>query len=95
MWLTKSTDQQRHFDKLRESIETERSTLLELVRSLETKLNTVSQSAETDQWTMRQQLATLDAERTAFERERKFVRDRMDREEKRLEVRFWVMSFLD
>lgn len=69
--------------------------MLDLVRTLELKLNSVNQSSEEEQWVLRQQLATLGAERTAFERERTFVRDRIDREEKRLEVRNCIeMKFI-
>lgn len=39
---------------------------------------------------MRQQRATLDAERSAFEREREFVREKILREEKRIEVTFTI-----
>lgn len=36
-------DQQKHFEKLRDATETERVALLELVKSLEIKLNSVTQ----------------------------------------------------
>lgn len=39
----KMNDQQKHFEKLRDATETERVTLLELVKTLEIKLNSVTQ----------------------------------------------------
>lgn len=40
---------------------------------------------------MRQQRSTLDTERSAFEREREFVRERIKREEKRIDVSDFVL----
>lgn len=70
----------------REATDAERTALLELVRTLETKLLTCGQRADEAEWSLRQQRAQLDAERAAFEKERAFARERAEREEKRAEV---------
>lgn len=65
----------------------ERSKLLELVKSLETKLNTLSQTTAEEQWNLRQQQASLEAERNSLQRERAYAREQQARDEKRIEVR--------
>lgn len=73
-------------NKMVENAEAERTRLIELIRSLEMKLSSIEQRSVEEQWSMRQRQATLDAERVAFERERTFMREKMDDEEKRIQV---------
>lgn len=72
--------------KQRESTEAERTALLELVRTLETQLQTAAQQSDEAQWSFRQQTATLAAERAAFERERQWQRDRLAGDETRVQT---------
>lgn len=69
-----------------EKTEAERTRLIELVKSLEIKLNSVEQSATEEQWSQRQKAATLEAERVAFEREKTFTREKFAADEKRIQV---------
>lgn len=73
-------------NKMIENAEEERVRLIELIKSLELKLSSIEQRAVEDQWSMRQRQATLDAERVAFERERTFMREKMEADEKRVQV---------
>lgn len=68
-----------------ERTETERTRLIELVRSLEIKLNSIEQSSAEEQWSLRQKSATLDAERKSFEREKEFMREKQAIEENRIQ----------
>lgn len=77
------TAQLADYERQRTATEAERSALVDLVRTLETKLQTAQQQQDEEQWTQRQQRAVLDAERAAFERERASVRERQDRDEAR------------
>lgn len=69
-----------------EKTETERTRLIELVKSLELKLSSVEQSSTEEQWSLRQKSASLDAERKSFEREKEFIREKMATDEKRIVV---------
>ncbi|XP_063709114.1 cingulin-like protein 1 [Culicoides brevitarsis] len=71
--------------KERENAEKERTRLLELVASLEIKLGSLEQTANEDNWNVKQKLTALEVERAAFEREKAFMRDQITREQKRLE----------
>lgn len=44
------------------------------------------QTSAEEQWSLRQQKASLEVERTSFERERNFAREQIARDEKRIEV---------
>ncbi|KAG4070377.1 hypothetical protein HA402_006519 [Bradysia odoriphaga] len=81
----KIEEQKNRFEKLKENTETERVQLLEVVKTLETKLNSISQTSAEEQWSLRQQKASLEVERTSFERERNFAREQIARDEKRIE----------
>lgn len=73
-------------DKCIEKNEEERRRLIELVKSLEIKLNSVEQNSVEEQWNLRQKSATLEAEKVSFEREKTFVREKLAAEEKRIQV---------
>lgn len=79
-------------NKVIENSEAERTQLIELIKSLEVKLSSIEQRSAEEQWAMRQRQATLDAERVAFERERTFIREKMEAEEKRLRVIVFVSN---
>lgn len=78
-------EQSRELERTKELTETERTRLLELVKTLETKINMISQTSAEEQWNVRQKLASLEAERNSFEREREYAREIQSREEKRIE----------
>lgn len=84
--LIKIVDKQKLIDKCIEKNEEERTRLIELVKSLEIKLNSVEQTSTEEQWSLRQRSATLEAERVSFEREKTFVREKLAAEEKRIQV---------
>lgn len=83
--ISSNSGQQATIDKMVEKTEAERTRLIELVKSLEVKLNSVEQSATEEQWTLRQKSSTLDAERKSFEREKEFIREKLTAEEKRIQ----------
>ncbi|XP_031622610.1 interaptin [Contarinia nasturtii] len=78
-------DQQKNIEKTIEKTEEERTRLIELVKSLEIKLNSVEQSSAEEQWNFRQKSAALEAERVSFEREKNFTREKLGAEEKRVQ----------
>lgn len=73
-------------NKMIENAEAERTRLIELIKSLEMKLNSTEQRSIEEQWMLQQRQATLDAERVAFEREKNFMRKKMEDEEKKIQV---------
>lgn len=77
--------EQRHLTVVQETAQNEQKRLLELVHNLESKLNSLSKESSEDQWIVRQKLAALEAERSAFEREQIYFRDQQKRDEKRIE----------
>lgn len=77
---------QKSIDKNIEKTEEERNRLIELVKSLEIKLNSIEQSATEEQWSFRQKSASLEAEKVSFEREKTFTREKLQAEEKRVQV---------
>lgn len=79
-------DQQKTVGKMVDKTETERAQLIELIRTLEIKLASAEQSSNEQQWMFRQKSAILDAERVSFEREKSFVREKQEAEQKRIKV---------
>lgn len=77
-----------------EKTEEERIHLIELVKSLEIKLNSIEQTSTEEQWNLRQKSATLDAEKVSFEREKTFTREKLATEEKRIQVRIFQIFTL-
>lgn len=82
-------------NKMIENSEAERTRLIELIKSLELKLGSIEQRSVEEQWSMRQRQATLDTERVAFERERTFMREKMEEEEKRIQVIYFIRLLLN
>lgn len=68
-----------------ESSQVEQRRLLELVQTLETRIRELTKETSEEQWNMRQKLAILESERSAFEKEQKYYRDQQLRDEKRIE----------
>lgn len=62
--------------------------MIELVKNLEIKLNSLEQSSTEEQWNLRQKSAALEAEKVSFEREKNFTREKLAAEEKRVQVKF-------
>lgn len=68
---------------------------MELIRSLEIKLNSVEQSSTEEQWNLRQKSAALEAEKVSFEREKTFTREKFTAEEKRIQVFLNIIVFIE
>lgn len=81
-----SAEQQRCMDKMTENVGAERTRLIELIKHLELKMSAIDQHTADEQWQLRQRQATLDTERNVFEREKSCVREKLEDEEKRLQV---------
>uniref|UniRef100_A0A1I8NRW0 Fas-binding factor 1 C-terminal domain-containing protein n=1 Tax=Stomoxys calcitrans TaxID=35570 RepID=A0A1I8NRW0_STOCA len=67
-----------------ESNQSEKQRLLELVSTLELQMSKMSKDTAEENWQLRQKLASLDAEKTAFAKEREFFREQMLRDEERI-----------
>jgi Fas-binding factor 1 len=80
-------DTKATLERQREMAENEKTRLLELIQALETQASLQTQTTAEHDWTVRQQVAGLEAERAAFQREKEFFRDRMKSDEKRIEVK--------
>lgn len=74
-------------EKCREAAETERSHLLALIRSLETKIAEQNINAQEDRWALQQASATLAAKSAALDREMEHNRTISEREREQLKVR--------
>ncbi|XP_044745216.1 fas-binding factor 1 [Coccinella septempunctata] len=73
-------------EKCRESAEMERTHLLGLVGSLETKIAELNQSTREERWAMQQAVSTLAARSAAFDRETEFSRASIEREREQLKA---------
>ncbi|KAH8322856.1 hypothetical protein KR059_009177 [Drosophila kikkawai] len=78
-------DQERRLKLDEETADEEKRRLMELVSTLELQLGRLSKDSAEENWQLRQRMASLEAERKAFEREKEFHRDQMKRDEKRVE----------
>ncbi|XP_073837560.1 fas-binding factor 1 twitchy [Musca autumnalis] len=77
-------DAERRLKLNEESNETEKQRLLELVSTLELQMSKMSKDSAEENWQLRQKLASLDAEKAAFAKEREFFREQMLRDEERI-----------
>lgn len=68
-----------------ESTELERDRLMKLIASLETQLSSVTNKNAEDNWIMRQKMASLQAEKDAFDKEKIYAREQIAKDEKRIE----------
>ncbi|XP_058832517.1 fas-binding factor 1 [Topomyia yanbarensis] len=78
-------DQQRLLERTKESAETEKMRLLNLVEMLEGKLTDLSKISSEETWNYQQKLVKLEAEKQAFEKEKEHARERILRQEKQIE----------
>ncbi|XP_065079447.1 fas-binding factor 1 [Ochlerotatus camptorhynchus] len=78
-------DQQRMLERSKDAAETEKVRLLNLVEMLEGKLTELSKTSSEEHWTYQQKMVKLDCEKQAFEKEKEFARERIIRDEKRIE----------
>ncbi|KAH8370987.1 hypothetical protein KR093_005860 [Drosophila rubida] len=78
-------DAERRLKLDEESAEEEKRRLMELVSTLELQLNRLSKDSAEENWQLRQRMASLEAEKKAFEQEKLYHRDQMERDEKRIE----------
>ncbi|XP_061396740.1 trichohyalin-like [Musca vetustissima] len=77
-------DAERRLKINEESNETEKQRLMELVSTLELQMAKMSKDSAEENWQLRQKLASLDAEKVAFAKEREFFREQMLRDEERI-----------
>ncbi|EDV51464.1 trichohyalin [Drosophila erecta] len=78
-------DQERRLKMDEETADEEKRRLMELVSTLELQLGRLSKDSAEENWQLRQRMSSLEAERKAFEREKEFHREQMQRDEKRVE----------
>ncbi|KAH8261245.1 hypothetical protein KR044_005817 [Drosophila immigrans] len=78
-------DAERRLKIDEESAEQEKRRLMELVSTLELQLSRLSKDSAEENWQLRQRMASLEAEKKAFEQEKLYHRDQMERDEKRIE----------
>ncbi|XP_050336365.1 trichohyalin [Bactrocera neohumeralis] len=78
-------DAERRLKMNEESADEEKKRLMTLVSSLEQQLKKLSKESADENWMLRQQMAALEAEKAAFEKEKEFAREQIARDEKRLE----------
>ncbi|EAT41597.1 AAEL006760-PA, partial [Aedes aegypti] len=78
-------DQQRIMERTKEATEAEKARLLSLVEMLEGKLTELTKTASEEHWNYQQKLVKMDAERQAFEKEKDSARERIARDEKRID----------
>lgn len=78
-------DAERRLKIDEEGAEQEKRRLMELVSTLELQLERLSKDTAEENWQLRQRMASIDSEKKAFEREKQFHREQMERDEKRME----------
>ncbi|XP_068150740.1 fas-binding factor 1 homolog [Drosophila tropicalis] len=78
-------DQERRLKIDEENADEEKRRLMELVSTLELQLGRLSKESAEENWQLRQRMASLEAEKKAFENEKSFHREQMERDEKRIE----------
>ncbi|KXJ83964.1 hypothetical protein RP20_CCG024917 [Aedes albopictus] len=78
-------DQQRIMERTKEATEAEKTRLLNLVEMLEGKLTELTKTASEEHWSHQQKLIKLNSERQAFEKEKDAARERIARDEKRID----------
>ncbi|TDG43979.1 hypothetical protein AWZ03_009614 [Drosophila navojoa] len=78
-------DAERRLKIDEEGADQEKRRLMELVSTLELQLERLSKDTAEENWQLRQRMASIDSEKKAFEREKQFHREQMERDEKRVE----------
>lgn len=77
-------DSERRLRIDEEGAEQEKRRLMELVSTLELQLERLSKDSAEENWQLRQRMASIESEKKAFEREKQFHREQMERDEKRI-----------
>ncbi|XP_067613085.1 golgin subfamily A member 6-like protein 26 [Eurosta solidaginis] len=77
-------DAEKRLKMNEESAEEEKKRLMMLVSNLEQQLNKLSKDSAEENWQLRQRMASIEAEKAAFEKEKEFARENIARDEKRL-----------
>ncbi|KAM7354862.1 fas-binding factor 1 twitchy [Cochliomyia hominivorax] len=80
----KLEDSERRLKLNEESNELEKQRLMDLVSTLELQMSKLSKESAEENWQLRQKLASLDAEKMAFNKEKEFFREQMLRDEERI-----------
>lgn len=80
-------------EKAREMADAERSQLMALIRSLETKLAEQSYNAREEKWALQQATATLTARTAALDREVEYTRTTLEQERSQLKVTISLLHF--
>lgn len=75
-------EQEKRLERSQELADEEKKRLLELVKTLEIKLNSVKQTAAEEDWNLKQKIISLESDKVAFDREREFYREQHGREQK-------------
>ncbi|XP_058065542.1 fas-binding factor 1 homolog [Anopheles bellator] len=77
-------DQQRLLERTRAAASEEKDRLLNLVEALESKVTEMTKVSSEERWEYRQKCVKLEAERSSFEKEKQFFRERHQHEEARI-----------
>ncbi|CAO1427379.1 unnamed protein product [Diamesa hyperborea] len=78
-------EQQKLLERTRDMSETERNKLLDLVQTLEVKLNSIEQKSDEEQWSLKQKLNSFDVEKMSFQKEKEYQRSQMSIEQQRVQ----------
>ncbi|CAO1422321.1 unnamed protein product [Diamesa serratosioi] len=78
-------EQQKLLERTRDMSETERNKLLDLVQTLEVKLNSIEQKSDEEQWSLKQKLNSFDVEKKSFHKEKEYQRSQMAIEQQRVQ----------
>lgn len=79
------SQQQEKLEKAKMESNEEKTRLLELVTSLEIKLDSVTRMSSEEEWRFKQKMSTLEVERAGFDREKLFYREQLAMEQKNFE----------
>ncbi|XP_037826783.1 LOW QUALITY PROTEIN: trichohyalin-like, partial [Lucilia sericata] len=80
----KIEDSERRLKITEESNDLEKQRLMDLVSTLELQMSKISKDSAEENWQLRQKLASIDAEKMAFNKEKEFFREQMLRDEERI-----------
>ncbi|XP_070493942.1 calponin homology domain-containing protein DDB_G0272472-like [Chironomus tepperi] len=78
-------EQQKLLERTREASEAERQKLLDLVQTLEYKLNAIEQRSDEEQWSLKQKLIAFEVERKSFEKEKEFLRNQIANDQQKVQ----------
>ncbi|CAG9806295.1 unnamed protein product [Chironomus riparius] len=78
-------EQQKLLERTREASEAERQKLLDLVQTLEFKLNAIEQRSDEEQWSLKQKLLAFEVERKSFQKEKDFLRNQITNDQQKVQ----------